>query len=58
LPADGRFGDGGDVLEDVAFGEHHCAAVDFEGVAGGVVPVVVYLGWVVRETFCWVSGVG
>jgi hypothetical protein len=49
LAADGGFDDGGDVLEDVALGQDHGPRVDFKGVAGGVVPVVVYLVQMIRE---------
>jgi len=39
---DGGFGYDSDVLEDVSFGEDVSAFTDLEGVAGVVVPVVVY----------------
>lgn len=39
----GGFNDGVDVLEHVALGEDHAARTDFEGVAGGVVPVIIDL---------------
>lgn len=43
LAVHGRFNDGVDVLEHVTLGEDHATGTNFEGVAGGVVPVVVDL---------------